>query len=134
MGPSKSKQVSTSKARGRGRGRGSRSNLVRPPQARGQEAYYPRPPPNAYYPQPPQQAYFTQPPPMNPSNYNIAMISEFNPFDYRDGPPRREQSVERELPIYDYDDDEDEFVPETQFPNALGNFSYCFYLFILIRI
>ena len=64
---------------------------------------------------------------MNPSNYNIAMTNEFNPFnDFRD-PPRREQSVERDLPLYDYDDDdEDEVVPETQFPNDIGNFSSCF--------
>ena len=125
MDPSKSQQGSTSKGRSRGRGRGSRPHPVRPnvqAQPRGQEAYYPRPPPQPYYPQPPPQVYYPAPPPLNPSHYNIAMTSEFNPFnDFRDGPPRREQSVERELPLYDYEDDEDEVVPETQFPNPIGN-------------
>ena len=82
MDPSKSQQGSTSKGRSRGRGRGSRSHPVRPKvqsQPRGQEAYYPRPPPQAYYPQPPPQAYYPAPPPLNPSHYNIAMTSEFNP-------------------------------------------------------
>ena len=59
---------------------------------------------------------------MNLSQYNIAMTSEFNPFkDFRDGPSRRERSVEHELPLYDNKDDEIDYVPETQFPNTIGN-------------
>ena len=59
---------------------------------------------------------------MNPSLYNITMTSEFNPFnDFRDGPPRLEPSVERELPLYDNEDAEIDFVPETQFLNPVGN-------------
>ena len=60
---------------------------------------------------------------MNPSQYNISMTSEFDPFsDYREGPSRRESSVERELPLYGDDDDDDvEFVPETQPQTQIGN-------------
>ena len=57
------------------------------------------------------QQYYNQPPPlMNPSQYNITMTSEFDPFvDYREGPSGREPSVERELPLYG-DDDDDVFI------------------------
>ena len=77
-----------------------------------QSAYYPQPPP--MNPQYHQKQYFTQPPPMNSSQYNISMTSDFDLFtDYREGPSRREPSVERQLPLYDYEDDDVDFVPET---------------------
>ena len=51
------------------------------------------------------------------------MTSEFDPFnDFRDGPSRRERNVERQLPLYNNEDDEIEYVPETQFPNTMGKF------------
>ena len=125
----------------KGRGRGSRSQpgpsqFTRPQHPN--QPYYPQPPNRTqiptqpYYPQPPNQnlyplqpqpqpQYFQNPPPMNPANYNILMTNEFNPFnEYRDGRARREPSVERQLPIYDNEDDEIEFVPETQFTNTTG--------------
>ena len=121
----------------RGRGRASRGQQ----QYTQQRAYYPQPPPmmnpqQQYL----QQQYYTQPPPMNPTQYNISMTNEFDPFvDYREGPSRREPSVERELPIYCDDDDEDvEFVPETQPQNQTGKnyflyvlFFYTYYFFIV---
>lgn len=58
---------------------------------------------------------------MNPSQYNITMTSEFDPFiDYREGPSRREPSVEREPPLYGDDDDDVQFVPETQPQTQIG--------------
>jgi hypothetical protein len=49
------------------------------------------------------------------------MTNEFDPFcDYREGLSHREPSVERELPLYGDDDDDDKVVPETHFyPNML---------------
>jgi hypothetical protein len=65
---------------------------------------------------------------MNPSQYNISMTSDFNPFsDYREGPSRHEPSVERELPLHDQDDDDDEIIPETQRQTQIGIY------FIFIR-
>lgn len=81
----------------RGRGRGFLPQVSPTNQQYPQSAYYPQPSPpmNPYL----QQQYYTQPPPpMNPSQYNITMTSEFDQFiDYREGPSRREPSVEREL-------------------------------------
>jgi hypothetical protein len=58
--------------------------------------------------------FFLIPSPLNLSQYNVIMTNEFNPFcDYHEGPSRREPSVERELPLYDLDDDDEvEFVPK----------------------
>ena len=100
------------------------------------------PPPIHYYSQPPpvnppshQRQSYHQPPPMNPSQYNISMTSDFDPFnDFRDGPSRREPSVERELPLYDYEDDEIDFVPETQFQNTIGYFFYNRQFFFVFHI
>jgi hypothetical protein len=62
------------------------------------------------------------------------MTSEFNPFnDFRDGPPRREQSVERELPLYDDEDDADEVIPETQFPSPIGIYIFLIVIYILFE-
>ena len=132
----------------KGRGRGSRSQSGPSQQTRPQvnsqpirpqippQPYYPQPPNQNYYPQhqpQSQRQYYNQPRPMNPSNYNISMTSEFDPFnDYRDGPSRREPSLERQLPIYDDEDEEIEYVPETQFPNPNGK-SYIIITFFIIR-
>ena len=66
---------------------------------------------------------------MNPHQYNISRTSEFNPFsDYREGPSRREPSVERDLPIYD-DGEDDEIVPETQFGIIYTRYFFLYTLF-----
>ena len=134
MDPNQSKRVSKSS---KGRGRGSRSQPVQSQPIRpSPQPYFPQPPPQPFYPPLQQRQYFHQPQPMNPNLYNIRMTSEFNPFiDYREGPSRREASVERELPLYDNEDDDIDFVPETQFPNAIGtsffNNRYYYYYFFL---
>ena len=143
MDPNQSKRGSHSS---KGRGRGSRSQPVQSQPTRpSPQPYFPQPPPQPFYPPPhpvnpssQQRQYFHQPPPMNPNLYNIAMTSEFTPFiDFRDGPPRHEASVERELPLYDNEDDDIDFVPETQFPKAIGtiffNNRYYYYFFIYNR-
>jgi hypothetical protein len=110
-----------------------------------QSGYYPQPPPPMHQQYPQSFNYPQPPPPMNPSQYNISMTSDFNPFgDYREGPSRREPSVERELPIYGEDDDDVEIVPETQKQTQIGIyfifirynflviFSYTLYFFIYV--
>ena len=118
------------------RGRGVRGQHFRPKVATQQHpssAYYPQPPPPVQ-PQFFQEQYYARPPPpLNPSQYNVIMTNEFNPFcDYREGPSRVEPSVERELPLYDDDDDEEvEFVPETQQQTQTGiNFYTLLFFFI----
>ena len=128
------KSRSGSTQRGRGRGYRPRVRPQGPPPA------YPQYPQSGYYPQPPQPMhqqypqsfnYPQAPPAMNPSQYNISMTSDFNPFgDYREGPSRREPSVERELPLYGDDDDDDvEFVPETQQQTQIGIYIFLYALF-----
>ena len=116
------KSRSGSTQRGRGRGYRPRVRPQGPPPA------YPQYPQSFNYPQPP--------PPMNSSEYNIAMTSDFNPFgDYREGPSRREPSVERELPLYGEDDDDDvEFVPETQQQTQIGIYIFFLYTFFLYTL
>ena len=127
MNAKKAKSVSTSS---KGRGRSSRSQPVRPQVQSQPPPYYPQisPQPAHYYPQPPpmylpshQHQYYPQPPSMNPSQYMMSMTSDFDPFnDYHEGPSWREPSVERELPLYNYEDDDVEYVPEMQQENPIG--------------
>ena len=121
----------------RGRGRAIRGQRFRPQvasQQHPQSAYYPQPPPPVH-PQFFQEQYYARPPPpLNPSQYNVMMTNEFNPFsDYREGPSRREPSVERELPLYDDDDDEVGFVPETQ-PQTQTGINFYFYTLLFVTL
>ena len=125
-----------SSQKGRGRGYRPRVRPQTPPPMYPQypqSGYYPQPPPPMHQQYPQSFNYPQPPPPMNPSEYNISMTSDFNPFgDYREGPSRREPSVERELPIYGEDDDDDvEIVPETQQQTQIGIYIY---IYIYINI